>query len=200
MFHISATAGAQTRPRMDSTTENLELARPALASGEACPTCGALVAPDQRYCVDCGERQGAPRFTLPVTATKVTTTTTPRRRPSAGASTTFVLGVATLLVAMAVGVLIGRSGARGTPQAAAPVRVVTVGGTGTAAVSATATPAATATSGKGGKKKPAKPAATPAGPKIVRIVKTPPPTVQVGQKGSGPGYKNGRFTGDFFGP
>jgi uncharacterized OB-fold protein len=191
---------------MESTTEKMELSRPTLVSGEACPTCGALVAPDQRYCVECGERQGAPRFTLPAGGSTVTTTTTTRarRRPTASASTTFVLGIATLLVAMAVGVLIGRSGSNGSNQANAPVRVVTVGGSGTTAtVAATATPGggAGATGGGGGKtKKTSKTANAPKGPKIVKIVKTPPPTVQLGQKGSGPGYKNGKFTGDFFGP
>jgi uncharacterized OB-fold protein len=189
---------------MDSTTEKMELARPTALCGEACPTCGALLAPDQRYCVQCGERQGAPRFTLPATGSTVTTTAAARRRPSASAGTTLVLGVATLLVAMAVGVLIGRSGAGNATQANAPVRVVTVGGGTAATVSATATPSGSSSTASGGSKsksgkKTAK-ASTPKGPKIVRIVKTPPPTVQLGQKGSGPGYKNGKFTGDFFGP
>ena len=28
---------------------------------------------------------------------------------------------------------------------------------------------------------------------------TPPPVVKLGSKGHGPGYKDGKFTGDFFG-
>src|SRR5580692_11620824 len=36
--------------------------------GDRCVNCGAPLSSDQRYCVVCGERRGAARFTLPVAA------------------------------------------------------------------------------------------------------------------------------------
>lgn len=190
---------------MDST-----VTQPALAAsaGEQCPSCGSPVASDQRYCVECGERQGAARFspaslTATVPSSPAVVETRRRLRPPASSSTTLIAGVATLLVAMAVGVLIGRSGKDNSTAASAPVRVVTVGG-----AAATATPAAggssseTASAGKdAGKPKGDKNASAKATPTPApTAVKTPPPTVKVGQPGKGPGYKNGKFTGDFFGP
>jgi hypothetical protein len=70
------------------------------------------------------------------------------------------------------------------------VQVVTVAGGGGAAVDTTATTAAT------GAKKSAKTAAVRTLPRS----KLPPPTVRLGQRGSGPGFRHGRFTGQFFGP
>ncbi len=31
-------------------------------TGEQCPACGALMAADQRYCLECGQRRGEPRL------------------------------------------------------------------------------------------------------------------------------------------
>ena len=31
-------------------------------TGEQCPACGALMAGDQRYCLECGQRRGEPRL------------------------------------------------------------------------------------------------------------------------------------------
>jgi hypothetical protein len=183
----------------------MHIAEPVLvpaAGGELCPSCGAQVATDQRYCIECGERQGASRFSLPDTrASAAPPPASPRRRrlqPSSSAA--LIAGVGTLLVAMAVGVLIGRSGNQ-TNAAAPPVRVVTVPGaaTGTAAA-ATATPdASTATKAADKSKQSQKSKSTSSTAKPA-AVKTPPPTVQVGSPGHGKGYKNGKFTGDFFGP
>ncbi len=77
--------------------------------GGACAVCGAELAPDQRYCVECGTRRGPPRFTakLPSQQTSATATfATPRssRRPS---SMFVVVAVATLLIAFGVGLLVG---------------------------------------------------------------------------------------------
>ncbi|MBJ7331860.1 MAG: zinc ribbon domain-containing protein [Solirubrobacteraceae bacterium] len=33
-------------------------------AGEACPSCGSPMADDQRYCLECGERRGAPRVAI----------------------------------------------------------------------------------------------------------------------------------------
>lgn len=181
--------------------------KPSLAAptSDRCGSCGTPLAGDQRYCVECGERRGAARFTLPVPvpvrATEHVRTST-RRGPVIGASGALIAGVATLLLAMGVGVLIGNSGkspsasAGGTP----PVQVVTVGG-GAAAVKSNAASTAGHKSSKTSKSKSkAKaPAASAATPKPT-VKNLPPPTVTVGAKGHGPGFQNGKFTGHFFGP
>ncbi len=162
------------------------------AGAERCPACRTPMAPDQRYCLDCGERRSEPR--------RLVAAPTPapvrRVRPAAPASATLIAGVATLLVALGVGVEIGRtSGRPAATVSAAPVRVVTVpagAAAPDATAAATATPSATPESTPDAGKK-AKPAPTP------KAAKTPPPEVKVGSPGKGAGYKDGKFTGDFFG-
>jgi hypothetical protein len=108
-----------------------------------CAACGAPMADDQRWCLECGSRRAG------LTAPVVLGGTAPATGPGAPrgrdrASLTFVAVVACLLVALALGVLIGRS--RGTPATASqpvPREVITVsvpapGGT---PVPATTTPA-----------------------------------------------------------
>jgi hypothetical protein len=187
------------------TTEATDFARPSLATatGDQCPTCGAPVAGDQRYCVECGERQGRSRFALRDDHPAAPPPPAPRRRRlQASSATTLIAGVATLLVAMAVGVLIGHSGNDRTAATSPPVRVVTVPGAA-AAAAPTATPAATTTTKSGDKSKQRKSgndAKAKSGTATPKAVKTPPPTVALGSPGKGPGYKHGKFTGDFFGP
>jgi hypothetical protein len=83
------------------------------AVGDRCANCGTPLASDQRYCVRCGERRGKSRFSTSSIAPPPTVTTTavttgldpaPRRGPSAA---TVVAGIATLLIALGVGVEIG---------------------------------------------------------------------------------------------
>lgn len=197
---------------MDTDATTLPLAA---AAGDACPACGAPVSGDQHYCVECGERQAAAR-TPPAAAEPPLPPPPPpppiRRRTTVPAGATLITGVATLLIAMAVGVLIGRSGHDRPAQASAPVRVVTVPSGGTATAAATPTPAAAkAVKSKGGAGKHAKAAhhahkakAAPDVPVAETKQKPgsdkPPPVVKVGQAGHGQGYKDGKFTGDFFGP
>jgi hypothetical protein len=206
---------------MEPITNPLETFAPSLlppAMGERCVACGSLLGRDQRYCLECGERNGEPRLARmtgrPAVPEAVVAPPPRARRPRASASTTLVAGVGVLVLALGVGVEIGRSS--GDNQKAAttpPVRLVMptgAVGTGTAAVTATSTPGAGGTttaegggkaggSGKGGKGGggegggKATPTPTPG------ASATPPPTVKVGQKGHGAGYKNGKFTGDFFG-
>jgi hypothetical protein len=194
-----------------------------------CTRCGATLAADQRYCVVCGERRGEPRlpFMDGRTPAAATTTTTvietaavppAAAKPRFSAGATLIGGVATLLLALGVGVLIGNAGQddKGSAQAAAP-QVITVNGGG-APAAATSTTATTADSGadKSAAKKDAKAAkaktdtksaadqqkaakavvSAPAGSEIPQAAA---PKVVQGQKGSGPGYKDGKFTGDFFG-
>lgn len=117
---------------------------PIAGSGENCPNCDAALAPDQRYCLACGQRRGDPRLPFmdavvfmesakrPVQAEAVAPPSpTPDRRPLMSANASLVAGVATLVLAIGVGVLIGRSGDSGSSNAAAPApQIIRVGGGG----------------------------------------------------------------------
>src|SRR5258705_1513449 len=88
-----------TSPTDEETTELT--APPVAASSERCPNCGAGMAPDQRYCIQCGERRtgGGLRDALPRTQTTAPAAAPPRRaRLSANSS--LIAGIATLLIAM----------------------------------------------------------------------------------------------------
>ncbi len=111
-------------------------------NGDNCPNCGASLAPDQRYCLACGHRRGDPRLPFmdavvfmesakrPADAA-VAAAPAPDRRPFISANASLIAGVATLVLAIGVGVLIGRSGDGGSSNAAAPApQVITVGGGG----------------------------------------------------------------------
>lgn len=119
---------------------------PAVAQAEPCAACGAPLAPDQRYCLHCGEVRLAARRELPaglhrrerLLESVLDGAVSPaERRPS---TATALAGLACLLLAMGVGVLIGRS-AGGDPPSAAPI---TIAGAPPAAAGtpAAATPAA----------------------------------------------------------
>lgn len=116
-------------------------ARPLVsAQGETCANCGSLVAADQRYCIDCGERRGEPR--LPFMDGRTAAPAEPQPQPAfppAGyypppaaprgkwASGLALLStIAVLLLAMGVGVLIGNRG-DASPVAQQPL---IVGGAG----------------------------------------------------------------------
>jgi hypothetical protein len=122
--------------------------------GDRCVNCGAPLSSDQRYCINCGERRGAARFTLPAATAAPAERGSPSRRerarrprPSQGA--TLIAGIGTLLLAMGVGVLIGHdTGVTKTVQARAQVIRVNAGGGASAAPSASAT---TSTSSNGSK-------------------------------------------------
>jgi hypothetical protein len=127
--------------------------------GDRCVNCGAPLAADQHYCVQCGERRGKSRFSPSATSGPAVQTTTtrvtqpqspvPARRPSYG--TTLVAGIATLLLAMGVGVEIGRISNQGnnsgTQRAAAQPTVIVNGGGGTGTSAATTTAAAQSPAG-----------------------------------------------------
>jgi hypothetical protein len=183
--------------------------------GDRCPSCQATLASDQRYCLSCGQRRGKPRFSLE-TLTKQAAqrvrsaerSAPPRSRFSP--ATSMVAGVATLLLAMGVGVLIGHNADSGTQRAAAPVQVLTVGGGAGVASNGAAGSAAATGPTKGKKIKPTviklspkvKAAANQAAGKVLgtsnNLVKDA--TVQPGQACTGgAGCENGRFTGNFFG-
>jgi hypothetical protein len=110
--------------------------------GDRCTNCGSPLASDQRYCVHCGERRGGSRFstdtlTSPAATGPKTVGRPPEHHRSWPAGATLIAGIATLLLAMGVGVLIGKSG-NTTPKAPA-AQVITINGGGTAATSSGST-------------------------------------------------------------
>lgn len=187
------------------------------ASSNQCATCGATLASDQRYCLACGERRGKARFSLSAPAAAAAQPPATSRREQRGArlasGTAFILGVGTLLLAVGVGVLIGHTNnAPATPQASkTPVQVITVAGGGGSGGAAGKSSGSSKGSKRAGhkaaaKQKPAisKQVAAKAQAAAAKVLGTsaknvPPPTVTVGQKGHGPGFTNGHFTGTFFG-
>jgi hypothetical protein len=178
------------------------------AVGDQCPACGGRLASDQRYCLSCGERRGKARFgvdsmTVPQEPAAAPAAP-PRRRPVLSSSATLITGIATLLLAMGVGVLIGRSGSDAGRRASSPaVQVVTAGGSAGTAVASGSSSAAAKKAAKAVKHpvitKAVAAKAQAAAAKVIGGHNLPPPTVKVGQTGHGPGYKNGKFTGDYFG-
>ena len=109
-----------------------------------------------------------------------------------------IAGIGLLLLAMGVGVLIGRSGS--TSSKAPPAQVVTVAGAGGAAAGAAATSTAPqAPAGSTGVTKSSSTTVTATKSTSKKAVAPPPKTVKVGSPGKGPGYQHGHFTGNFFG-
>ena len=122
------------------STESIASHPPTSAAGTTrCSSCGSPVVADQRYCLECGERQ-LPRSSFlaagPPTAGPKAPPTPPARAPAQDADAaarrastlTALAGIGLLLLAMGVGVLIGRAGAS-KPASASP-QVITVGSTG----------------------------------------------------------------------
>jgi hypothetical protein len=123
-----------------------------------CPHCGAPTALDQRYCLECGERrlpiedrparsQFLRTLITPASAGPASTTpmTAGSRSTPGGAS--IIAGVGVLLLAMGVGVLIGRSGAKTSSVGPAEVVSVSAPSAGSSgAADAASTPSAAAAS------------------------------------------------------
>jgi hypothetical protein len=166
------------------------------------------MAPDQRYCIQCGERRtgGGLRDALPRTQTTAAAAAPPRRaRLSANSS--LIAGIATLLIAMGVGVLIGRTGDHSSKSAGAPVQVIRVAGGGVPTTAATAGASKTGRAASPAKKAKAAKAKAPSGgtqqTASQNHVKLPPPVVKVGDKctdKAAKGCHGGKFTGTYFGP
>lgn len=197
------------------------------SSGDRCQNCQAPLAVDQRYCVHCGTRRGKSRFSLTEVAAQAAPPAAPPAAPQRGrrlpAGVTLVTGVATLLLAMGVGVLIGHDSNSPAPQrASAPIVVngaTTAPTTSTTASTSSGTSSASKSSTSNSKSaaqvqkqigvKPTvvkttaqtKAAAQQASTKVFgqhsRLSSNP--TVQVGQHCSGgAGCQGGKFTGNFF--
>jgi len=213
-------------PFTDEPTRELSVA----GTSDHCANCGAPLASDQRYCVNCGERRGKPRFTLAGPHEEAVQDTTvraakPPRRPRTSSTFNLIAGVATLLLAMGVGVLIGHSNSSNNTKGSTAGPTITVNGAAAGTGAASAAGAATSGSGSGSHgnashSAKSKHAATAkatkaAAPKVViqkaaaaaskvtgGSAKVAAPTVTQGgscQSGSA-GCQNGHFTGNnFFG-
>jgi hypothetical protein len=188
----------------DVTTPEPE-ARPSLTTvvRDQCVACGAPLAADQRYCVECGERSRAPRVPILDVPSRAEDQAASRagRRARTSINTTLIAGVGTLLLAMGVGVLIGRSG-NGTTAKNPPAQIVTVAGSGAASSSPTS-PASTPSASAGAStstKAAAASSSAAAAKSASKASSTPPPkVVKIGSPGKGRGYQHGHFTGKFFG-
>jgi hypothetical protein len=122
----------------------------------------------------------------------------PRRRwgwPAANPAAFAAIGA--LLLAVGVGVLIGRSG-RGTASAAGPQRVTVVLSGADAPVGAPAPAAASPAEGTTGASAAAA-STKKAASRTPVATKAVPKPVSVGSSGKGPGFQKGKFTGNFFG-
>jgi hypothetical protein len=211
---------------------------PAIGSGpsDACPNCGAQMALDQRYCLNCGNRRGDPRLPFMDAVVFMEASRQPKGGASAAAapppppaksrfspSTTLIAGIATLILAVGVGVLIGNSGNDSTPVAQPKTQVIQVGGgEGGGEVEEAATTPETTSGGKaankggkskGGAKKGNKEAAVEEGSSggskaAQEVLHTAPgvkeakPEVEVGEKcekGTAGCSESGEFNGSFFG-
>ena len=196
------------------------------ASSDRCSNCGAQLAPDQHYCVVCGERRGRPRFAgamfaptpapEPVPVAYAGTQGRPTRWPP---TATLIAGVATLLVAMGLGILIGHDSSNNKPVQSQPKVNVTVngGGGGTSAGSSTGASTTASSGSNSTSSKSTKATKTTTTPKVTAAAQqksaqaaskvlgasssnTPPPTVQQGSSCThGAGCQGGKFTGNFFG-
>jgi hypothetical protein len=119
------------------STESIASQPPSVGAPEPCARCAAPLAEDQRYCLECGERRTPMSSVLlggpPSPAAARPEPTAPRppasggphlERAERGNAVTVIAGVGVLLLAMGVGVLIGRAG--GSKQAAAPAQTISV--------------------------------------------------------------------------
>jgi hypothetical protein len=210
---------------------------PAISSspGDVCPSCGAQMALDQRYCLNCGNRRGDPRLPFMDAVVFMEALKQPKGEAAAAApppppaksgispSTTLIAGIATLVLAVGVGVLIGRSGDNSpAPVANQTPQIIRVGGGGEEAETTggeAETGGKKAKKAKGGgssaKKSKGKKGAheleegTNGGSKAAQeVLHTAPgvkeakPEVQVGEKcekGTAGCSESGEFNGSFFG-
>lgn len=215
----------------------------AFGANDSCPNCGAQMAADQRYCLTCGHRRGDPRLPFMDAVVFMESMSAPGGGgtlpppPATGApspsrwnaNAALIAGVATLVLAIGVGFLIGRSGHDEAAAGGGAVKVVQVGGGGGAETS-TATEEATDSAttankskGGGGKEPSAKAAkgkgtaktaknseigahgASKATEEVLHTegdVKLAEPEQKVGgscEEGTAGCSNGGEFTGEFFG-
>jgi hypothetical protein len=204
---------------MADTEKTLPL--PVSSGRDRCGACGAPLAPDQRYCVECGQRRGQSRVEFmeqlappPAPASERTR----RRFPRVSANAALIAGVGTLMLAMGVGVLIGRS-AVSEKSGGTPIKVVTVGGgsttSGATTEATTGTPETSSGTASEGTKASTTTGGSSAGGSATKgkseskastskaAAKSTQPrakVVKLGSHGKGKGYnEKEEFTGEFFG-
>jgi hypothetical protein len=183
------------------------------------------MAADQRYCLECGQRRGDPRLPFMDAVVFMDAVKRPResgapplappreQRSRMTANASLIAGVATLVLAIGVGVMIGRQGESGSSTASAPApQIIKVGGGGDEETATASSGSDTSTGAKGSKatkgKAPEKAVdssgTSEAAAEVLKPagdVKLPPPTVKPGGKceSGAAGCEGGEFTGDFFG-
>src|SRR3954453_3597161 len=158
-------AGLSSTPSTTTHTEALEGANGAATKaqpsslvagvGDQCTGCGARLASQQRYWVECGERRGQSRLPFAESVaqrTQEAPAPPTHRRPRLTANAAAIAGVGTRVLALGVGGLMGRSGDPGSGSKNNPVQVIHVaGGAGaTNASTAGANSAATKSKKSGG--------------------------------------------------
>jgi hypothetical protein len=128
------------------STESIATPAQSASATTPCAACGAPLADDQRYCLQCGERRvamssflssGHPSNGFAQQPPAPPSASGQGGEPGAGArlnTTAVIAGVGVLLLAMGVGILIGRSG-NSKQLAAAPIQVVTGASTPTTTAS-----------------------------------------------------------------
>jgi hypothetical protein len=189
----------------------------AVQAGDRCVSCGAPMASDQRYCLECGRRRGDPRLpfmdavVLMEAAKRPSQAPPPPKKKRSGVSpnAALIAGIGTLLLALGIGVLIGRSGNNDAASTAQPAPIVIHSG-GEEATASTGNGSTGGSSASNAKTKKQKEAALnaaekhPAAEEVLKPtagVKLPPAKVKPGGKceGGAAGCEGGKFTGNFFG-
>lgn len=178
----------------------------ASGSGQHCASCGATLAPDQRYCVECGQRRGPTRPPFLEAAGGQPSAPAPapaKKGPRFSPNTALIAGIGTLMLAMATGVLIGRTSSPSSKSS--PVQYVpapTSAATGTTGSSTSSTEGSGTSSSTGkeaGKGSAGKSSGGNAAAKVLGGKAPEHAVVKLGSPGKGPGYQKGKFTGKFFG-
>jgi hypothetical protein len=136
------------------STESIASSSPSVGAVQTCAGCGALLAADQRYCLECGERRTPMSSVLlgspPVSG--ASQSGAPPAPPPAPAATdasqrantvSVIAGVGVLLLAMGVGVLIGRAG--NSKPVAAPAQTINLAQPGASTPGPGTTPTTPAT-------------------------------------------------------
>lgn len=176
------------------------------SSHERCASCGAALALDQRFCVECGQRRSGtstPLFggTAAVPAPVNPVAASRARRPLLSVNAALIAGTGTLLLAMGIGILIGRS-SQGSGTKVPAVQLVTAPATTGATSGSTGgseIPFAGTSRTEAGSRRPKSIGSNATSKPTPKNPRSEPKAVKLGSKGSGPGYQKGKFTGNFFG-
>jgi hypothetical protein len=213
MEMVDATQPTVAMESVDATQPTL-VTRPAGAT-EPCAHCGASLAQDQRYCLECGtprtylsgmllERLRAPSAQGQAGQPTQAPTVPPNGVMPFGAAATspgwqrgnvltLIAGIGVLLLAMGVGVLIGRSGGSSSAGSAAPqvinVPTPTTGAAGAGSTPTTTPEASSTTPSKSPSAKQKSKGATSSGVGSTPSKPAPPAVLKNLRKGGGGSYE-----------